>query len=157
MVRLPEDLEDFQAQYLSKRKEIYPVDGASQASKDQPMSEVPAWQRGRRHNNQFIPQTVNTDREAFVKGAKILAQSEDGWSKGLAEVPDFFISPEYNASLICLETLRSWGFKHVENIILKKVLNPRGGRFNPIGVVRLYASLPDVGEFYIKSVTHSVT
>jgi len=147
MIPPPESIEEFHANHKSKKKDIFAVDEASQSFTNQPTQMVAAWQRGRKPNNQFIPANINHEREAFIPGASLLARSG-----AFLEVQNFLVSPDYNASFIWAETLEKWGWDHVQDNSLKRVFNPRGGGFQPIGVAVLYAKLPNVEPFYIKLV-----
>jgi hypothetical protein len=97
----------------------------------------PQWQHGRKFNNQFIPGNINREREAFLEGVMLLSRSEDGTPGGFLEVRAVFASPEYSVSYVFAETLASFGVKWFP-VNVKKVLNPRGGRFQPVGITTLY-------------------
>lgn len=112
--------------------------------------EGPSHRKARQSHNQYIPFNMNPEKEAFVLGVKFLAMHPP--MGAFIELPQggFFASPHYSASYIFAETVRSLGYKPIE-AVMKKQLNPRGGFFQPIGVVSLYITLADRGvATYIK-------
>lgn len=120
-----------------------------------PQPELPGWQTRltidnqlipRTIDNQYIPQSINPTREAFLNKAMLLSRSPDGGPGPFVEVPHFFASPRYLASFIFGTTLLSLGYDIIP-ICLKKVNNPRGGRFQPIGVATIYLKLENIVFF----------
>ncbi|KAK4444637.1 hypothetical protein QBC34DRAFT_180445 [Podospora aff. communis PSN243] len=102
------------------------------------LSSPPArWQLGHKHSNQFIPLNFNPEREVFHKDAMLLIKPRDDTPPLFVEVPSVFASPDYGASFIFAETLIEFGLEFILADV-KKVHNPRGGRFQPIGMTTLY-------------------
>lgn len=125
---------------------VLPTLLAAQAAEAGPQPiQTPEWRRNRMISNQFIPANFNPERETFME-ARILANS------GGFVAHDIFVSPEYPASYIFEETLKSLDIEPtLANI--KRSRNPRSGRLQPIGVTALFIKLPhhDVtNAFFVK-------
>ncbi|KAK0641218.1 hypothetical protein B0T16DRAFT_461310 [Cercophora newfieldiana] len=105
--------------------------------------EMARWQQGHKLSNQFIhPGNINPGRETFLPGAMFLIEHQIKPGNARAEsafvsIGSFFVSPEYSVSFVFAETLDKFGI-HWSQMHVKKVYNPRGGRFRPIGVATLY-------------------
>ncbi|KAK0617393.1 hypothetical protein B0T14DRAFT_568897 [Immersiella caudata] len=113
-----------------------------------------SWQIGRHHSNQNILGNLNRDRECFVKAAFLVnPDPQNGVPLGWLKFTGVFISPEYSVSFIFHDTLKALGYEP-SLIAAKKVFNPRGGQFIPLGVTTLYIRLGaslDAEAFYINA------
>jgi hypothetical protein len=107
--------------------------------------------RSRRRQNQYVKDKYNRERETFV-AASLLSHSVDGLSAVFITFYDIFISPLYSTSFIFADALHRLGIRPVEAAI-KRVLNPRGGFFQPIGVTTLCVKITNMeSSFFIKLV-----